>query len=192
MQAIAAVLYDLPIALTRPLAWAGPLVARITVGWVFVTTGWGKLHNLDRIVDYFRELGIPHAELQAPFASANELVCGLLILVGLGTRYACVPLIVVMCVAIGTAQWENVDSAAAFLGLTEAAYIAFFVWLGVAGPGPVSLDHLIARAAGRSASSPQNRPRPGVLLSAEGVRYMPGGKARGRSAARTSGKTQRG
>jgi putative oxidoreductase len=149
MNAIAAVLYDLPIALTRHFAWIAPLVARITVGWVFLSTGWGKLHNQGKIIDYFRELGIPHPELQAPFASANEFVCGALILVGLATRYACAPLIVVMFVAIGTAQLENIDSLAALLGLVEWAYVVIFVWLGIAGPGPVSLDYLIARAAGR-------------------------------------------
>ena len=149
MKAIAAILYDLPIFLTRPLRWLGPLVARITVGWIFLSTGWGKLHDLQKVIDYFRDLGIPHPELQAPFAAANEFVCGLLILVGFATRFACLPLIVVMFVAIGTAQWENVDSVASFLGLVEWAYVAIFVWLGLAGPGPISLDALIAYAAGR-------------------------------------------
>ena len=146
---IATVLYDLPIALARHLGWLAPLVARVTVGWVFVTSGWGKLHDLDKIVAYFTELGIPYPQIQAPFASANELICGLLVLVGFATRLASIPLIIVMLVAIRTAQWENVDSASALLGLVEWAYIAIFAWLAIAGPGSVSLDHWIARAANR-------------------------------------------
>jgi len=146
---VAKVLYDLPIAVARRLGWLAPLVARVTVGWVFVTSGWGKLHNLDKIVEYFTELGIPYPHIQAPFASANEFVCGLLVLVGLATRVASIPLIIVMLVAIATAQWENVDSAAALLGLVEWAYVAIFAWLAIAGPGPVSIDHWIARAANR-------------------------------------------
>ena len=149
MNAIATVLYDWPAAIARRLDWLAPLVARVTVGWVFTTTGWGKLHSIDKIVDYFRDLGIPYPEIQAPFAAANEFVCGALILVGLATRVASVPLIIVMLVAIRTAQWENVDSLAALLGLVEWAYIAIFAWLAIAGPGPVSLDHLIGRAANR-------------------------------------------
>lgn len=149
MNLILSLIYDLPARVARPLTWLAPLVARVTVGWVFATTGWAKLHNLEKITDYFAELGIPYPQVQAPFASANELVCGVLILVGLATRVAAVPLIIVMLVAIGTAQWENVDSLAAFLGLVEWAYIAIFAWLAIHGPGPVSLDHLIARAAGR-------------------------------------------
>jgi len=133
---IGGVVYDLPIAVAARLYWLAPLLARITVGWVFVSTGWGKLHNLQKIIDYFTELGIPYPQYQAPFASANEFFCGLLVLVGLATRVAAIPLIFVMLVAIRTAQWENIDSLAALLGLVEWAYIAIFAWLAIAGPGP--------------------------------------------------------
>ena len=149
MNVIAMLLYDLPTAVGRRLAWLAPLLARMTVGWVFAVTGWGKLHNLPKIVDFFTELGIPFPQYQAPFASANELVCGVLVLVGLATRVASIPLIIVMLVAIATAQRENVDSLAALLGLVEWAYIAIFAWLAIAGPGPVSLDRLIAKAMDR-------------------------------------------
>jgi putative oxidoreductase len=149
MNVIATLLYDLPTAVGRRLAWLAPLLARITVGWVFAVTGWGKLHNLPKIVEFFTDLGIPFPQYQAPFASANELVCGVLVLVGLATRVASIPLIIVMLVAIGTAQRENIDSLAALLGLVEWAYIAIFAWLAIAGPGPISLDHLIAKAMNR-------------------------------------------
>jgi putative oxidoreductase len=146
---VGTVVYDLPIAVGSRLAWLAPLIARITVGWVFATTGWGKLHNVPKIIDYFTDLGIPYPQYQAPFAAANEFVCGVLVLVGLATRVAAIPLIVVMLVAIRTAQWANVDSLAALLGLVEWAYIAIFVWLAIAGPGPLSVDGLIARLRNR-------------------------------------------
>ena len=149
MKLIATLIYDLPIAVASRLAWLAPLVARVTVGWVFASSGWGKLHNLPKIIDYFTELGVPYPQYQAPFASANELVCGLLVLFGLATRVAAIPLIIVMLVAIRTAQWENVDSIPALLSLVEWAYVAIFAWLAIAGPGPVSLDGLIARMTGR-------------------------------------------
>jgi putative oxidoreductase len=149
MNLIATILYDLPVAVARRLDWLAPLVARVTVGWLFVATGWAKLHNLQKIIDYFTDLGIPYPQYQAPFAAANEFVCGLLVLIGLATRVASIPLIVVMLVAIRTAQWENVDSLAALLGLVEWAYIAIFAWLAIAGPGPISLDALIGRLTKR-------------------------------------------
>jgi putative oxidoreductase len=142
---VATLSYDFPIAIADKLAWLAPLLARLTVGWVFASTGWGKLHNLPKIVEYFRELQVPYPELQAPFASANEFLCGVLVLFGLGTRIAAVPLIIVMLVAIRTAQWENVDSIASLLGLVEWSYIAIFIWLSIAGPGPISIDGLIGR-----------------------------------------------
>jgi putative oxidoreductase len=149
LKLIATAIYDLPIAVASRLAWLAPLVARLTVGWVFVSTGWGKLHNLEKIIDYFTELGIPYAQYQAPFAAASELFFGLLVLVGLATRIAAIPLILVMLVAIRTAQWESIDSPAALFGLVESAYIAMFAWLAIAGPGPISVDGLIARLSRR-------------------------------------------
>src|SRR6185295_2667562 len=133
---IATLLYDWPCAVASRLTWLAPLLARVTVGWVFATTGWGKLNNLQKVIDYFSDLGIPYPQIQAPFASANEFVCGVLVLLGLATRVASIPLIVVMLVAIRTAQWENVDSTAALLGLVEWSYIVIFAWLAIAGPGP--------------------------------------------------------
>ena len=129
------------------LRWLSPAVARLTVGLVFFQSGWGKLHDLEKVTDYFTELGIPNPAFQARFASTAEFVCGGLLLLGLATRFAVVPLIVTMCVAIRTAQWENVDGIGSLVGLLEFSYIALLVWLGTDGPGPLSLDRLIARAA---------------------------------------------
>ncbi len=136
-------------AIAARLEWLPPTLARFTVGWIFLWSGWGKLHNLDKIVEYFAQLGIPHPEFQAPFASSAELVCGALLLVGLFTRLACVPLVITMIVAIVTAQRENVSSLGDLFGLVEFTYIALLVWLGVSGAGPLSLDHVLVRVFGR-------------------------------------------
>lgn len=127
---------------SRALAWLPPTLARLAVGWVFAVTGWGKLQNLEPVVKFFADLGIPYPELQAPFVACTELVCGTAILVGLLTRAAAVPLTVTMFVAIATAQWPQVESASDLLGLVETLYVVLFVWLAVAGPGPLSLDAL--------------------------------------------------
>jgi len=129
------------------LRWLSPAIARLTVGLVFFQSGWGKLHDLEKVTAYFTELGIPNPAFQARFASTAEFVSGGLLLLGLATRFAVVPLIVTMCVAIRTAQWENVDGIGSLVGLLEFSYIALLVWLGTDGPGPLSLDRLIARAA---------------------------------------------
>ncbi len=152
MLDLAAAIRRLVHAVAGALSWLPPPLARFAVGWLFLWTGWGKLHNLPGIVDYFGQLGIPYPEYQAPFAAANEFVCGLLILIGLGTRLACVPLIIVMIVAIATAQRANVTSLYDLIGLSEFLYITLLIWIGVAGPGPLSLDRLIAPRLARPAT----------------------------------------
>ena len=133
----------------RALWWLSPTLARLTVGLVFFDSGWAKLHDLPKVTNYFADLGIPAPAFQARFASTAEFVCGGLLLLGLATRFAAVPLIIVMCVAIRTALWSQVEGLSTLVGLTEFAYIALLVWLATDGPGPFSLDHLIASARQR-------------------------------------------
>jgi putative oxidoreductase len=134
------------------LTWLPPLVARVTIGVVFVQTGWGKLANLDKTIGYFRSLGIPAPEFQAPFASASELIFGALVLVGLFTRFAAIPLIIIMIVALETAAYEPAKAIEEgtlnyLFGLSEYLYIVILLWLAVYGPGPVSIDRFIARSS---------------------------------------------
>jgi putative oxidoreductase len=63
-----------------------------------------------------------------------------MLLLGLFTRLAAVPLVVVMIVAILAAKWSEVDSLETLLGFDEVAYLALFLWLAVAGPGLISAD----------------------------------------------------
>lgn len=133
------------IAIARRLTWLPPLAARVTVGAVFVSTGWGKLHNLDRVIEFFQSLGIPAAEYQAPFVAATEFSCGLLLVAGLATRFAAVPLIVTMLVAISTALWPDLEGVIDLFGKEEFLFIVLLGWLAVAGAGAVSLDALAAR-----------------------------------------------
>ena len=130
---------------TRRLAWLPPALARLALGVVFVQTGWGKLHSLDQVTAFFQSLGIPGAAVQAPFVAGVEFFGGLLLIAGLATRLAAVPLAGTMVVAILTAQLKNVHGVGDLLGLLEIAYLIVFVWLAIAGPGALSLDHLIAR-----------------------------------------------
>ncbi|HEU4403028.1 MAG TPA: DoxX family protein [Candidatus Polarisedimenticolia bacterium] len=136
-------LRGLVLSVAARLAWLPPTLARLCVGWLFMNTGWGKLHHLPDLVSYFTELGIPAPQIQAPFAAANEFVCGLLILVGLATRLASVPLIIVMIVAIATAKKGDLSGVADLFGFTEFLYILLLVYLGVSGPGPLSLDRFL-------------------------------------------------
>lgn len=126
-------------------AWLPPLVARVVVGWVFMWSGWTKLNNLPKMIENFTEWGIPFPHIMTPLASGIEFIGGLLLLLGLFTRFAAPPLAIVMIVAIVSAKWDQIDSLETLLGFEEVAYTALFGWLAVAGAGPISLDALIKR-----------------------------------------------
>jgi len=141
--------------LTQNLDWLGPLVARFTLGVLFVSTGWGKVHNLAKVTAYFGELGIPFPGIQAPMVSFIELIGGALLVIGLATRLAAVPLMGSMAVAILTAQRENLHGLPDLFGLVEWTYFALLLWVALAGPGKISLDHVLfghERAQSKSSS----------------------------------------
>lgn len=129
-------------------SWLPPLFARIVVGWVFMWTGWAKLNNLPQMIQNFTEWGIPFPHILTPFVSGVEFIGGLLLLIGLFTRLAGPPLVIIMIVAIISAKWQQVDSLETLLGFEETAYMALFGWLSVAGPGPLSVDALLQKMVG--------------------------------------------
>ena len=125
--------------------WLPPLFARISVGWVFVESGWGKLQNLPRVVEYFASLSIPFPELHAPFVASVELAAGILLIFGLATRLASIPLIGIMIVAILTAKLPEIEFFSDVFGFSEFLYILLLFWLVTNGPGLVSVDHFISK-----------------------------------------------
>ena len=132
-----------------------PLISRLVVGWIFVESGWGKVHNLAGVTAYFQELGIPMAQIQAPMASATELVCGVALMIGVFTRLAAVPLIVIMCVAIWTAQHEFITGAknwSELFSLSEFLFMVLLTWLAVFGGGLLSADRLLSALFGKHGS----------------------------------------
>jgi putative oxidoreductase len=127
------------------LSFLPPLLARIIIGFIFVQSGWGKFHHLDKVVEFFTQLGIPAPSIQAPFVAGVEFVCGFLVLVGLVTRFASIPLICTMIVAILTAKMEDIHGLGDLFATSEFLYIALLLWLAVAGAGCLSVDHFWCR-----------------------------------------------
>lgn len=125
------------------LAWIPPLLARVTIGLVFIESGWGKLHNLDKVIAFFTELHIPAPAIQAPFVATVELVGGTAVLLGLFTRVASIPLIGTMVVAILTAKLPDLMGVSDLFGFIEYLYILLLVYLVIEGPGCFSIDHLL-------------------------------------------------
>jgi putative oxidoreductase len=127
------------------LSWLPLAAARLALGVVFVQSGWGKLHDLPRVVGYFASLGIPAPQLQAPFVAGVELAGGALLLAGLFTRVASVPLAATMVVALLTAKRADVASASDLFGTVEFLYLLLLGALAAFGGGALSLDALLVR-----------------------------------------------
>jgi putative oxidoreductase len=147
MKFIVDFLINAPERLSAQFAWLPPLFARIVVGWVFLWSGWGKLNSLPKITENFVGWGIPFPHILTPLVSGIEFFGGLFLLAGFLTRISAGALGVTMIVAIRAAKWGEVDSLETLLGFDEFAYLALFVWLAIAGAGPVSIDHLLQRTS---------------------------------------------
>lgn len=127
------------------------ILIRLTVGAVFLSEGIQKfLFPAIRGAGRFEKIGLPSPEFLGSFVGAFEILCGILILIGLLTRLASVPLIVIMLVAFATTKWE-VYVEKGFWELlhgsrTDWAMLLGSVFLLIKGGGKWSLDrNLIAR-----------------------------------------------
>jgi putative oxidoreductase len=85
---------------TRPSGWS--ILIRLLVGLVvFFPEGIQKLVFADVLgAGRFVRIGIPYPDIMGPFVGVVEITCGALVILGLFTRLAAVPLIVIMIVAI--------------------------------------------------------------------------------------------
>lgn len=119
-----------------------PLVVRLVAGAVFVSFSFGKFVHHSAEAAAFDRYGIPAPETVTYLVGALELVGGLLLILGLGTRLAALALGANMIGAISTAG--PVDGGPIHLGLAPALLVAmvFLVW---AGGGARSIDERIGR-----------------------------------------------
>ena len=127
------------------------LLARLSVGSLFVLSGSGKLFRADRrsaMRKALAEAHVPYPDLNALFVSGVEFCFGTLLVLGAFTPIACVMLGAVMLVAIVTTKIKGIKAAAPlewlseFLYLPEVLYLVILVWLFFSGPGRLSVDHL--------------------------------------------------
>lgn len=121
------------------------ILVRFLVGLVFLLEGMKKfLMPLDWGVGRFTKIGIWHPELMAPFVGFTEIVCGALLLIGLLTRLAAIPLIANITVAILTTK-SPILLTKGFWPMEAEARTDYSMLLGLlfllaVGAGPWSAD----------------------------------------------------
>jgi putative oxidoreductase len=130
------------------ISWLAPLLGRLAVGLLFLSTGWGKVHNIEKVTGFFEKLGIPAPGFNAVLVGYSELICGALLVLGLVTRLATIPLVVSMVIAILTAKRGDIHNLFDLVGQDEFTYLVVLVMIAIIGPGATSLDHLLVRWLG--------------------------------------------
>jgi putative oxidoreductase len=125
------------------------LFVRLYWGWQFFQTGWGKLHNLPHVIEFFTSLGIPAPALNAYFVSSLECFGGVLLAVGLGSRILAFMFTIDMIVAYVTADRAALLSIFSksddFVGATPFAFLMASLIILIFGPGRFALDYLVDR-----------------------------------------------
>lgn len=120
----------------------GTIFIRIAVGLIFFTQGILKYTDPHMGMERFARIGFPHPAFIAHFVGTFEIVCGLLVLLGVYTQIAAVPLLIIICTAIVTTKipeltrsgqgfWFMVSDAR-----TDFAMFMCLLFLLVSGPGP--------------------------------------------------------
>jgi putative oxidoreductase len=121
------------------------VLLRLMVGAVFLSEGIQKFLFPDTLGSgRFQKIGLPNPEFLGPFVGTFEILCGSLVLIGLITRLASIPLITIMLVAIATTKsevlsndgfWEMMHGSR-----TDWAMLLGSIFLLIKGGGRWSVD----------------------------------------------------
>jgi putative oxidoreductase len=125
------------------------LFVRLYWGVQLIQSGWGKLHNLDKVTEFFTSLGLPVPAVTALAISSLELFGGILLALGLLTRPIALVLTINLIMAYVTADREALFSiftdpdkfyaAAPYTFLIACLIVLLF------GGGKITLDNLLGR-----------------------------------------------
>ena len=133
------------------------IVTRLLMLHVFTPSGWGKLHHLDGVTEFFKGLGIPAPGAHAVFIGCLEFAGGILLALGLGTRPIAFLLSCTMIVALLTAdradfvaQWPWGTDTENLMKVAPVPVLMGLLWLIGHGAGRLSLDRLFGRFCGRT------------------------------------------
>lgn len=126
------------------------LLIRFMVGIVFFSEGIQKfLYPAIRGVGRFEKIGLPEPEFLGTFVGSFEILSGVLLLLGLFTRLAAIPTLIIMIVAISTTKidilvneglWEMLHAAR-----TDWSMLLGSIFLIIRGGGFASIDNLLTR-----------------------------------------------
>ena len=126
-------------------ARASVILIRLLVGLVFLSEGIQKFLFTESLgLGRFIRIGLPHPAFLSPFVGCFEIVCGALVMAGLATRLASIPLLIIISTAIITTKipillhsgiWAMMHEAR-----TDGCMLLGSLFLLVQGGGRWSID----------------------------------------------------
>lgn len=127
-------------------------LVRLAVGWVFLSEGIQKfLFPATLGVGRFTKIGIPAPQAMATVVGCFEIVCGALVIAGLATRFASIPLLVIISTAIVTTKFPMLVHqgfwTAAHESRVDLDMFLLLIFLIIAGAGSWSLDSRFAKSS---------------------------------------------
>jgi putative oxidoreductase len=133
------------------------LAMRLYWGGSLVISGWGKLHHIANVSEYFASLNIPFPMLNAYLVGTIEFVGGICLLIGLASRLISIPLICVLVGALLTEHREALLNAwndpQTLINQLPFNYLLTALIVFAFGSGKISVDYLIQKLC----CSPKNK-----------------------------------
>lgn len=125
------------------------LLVRLYWGWQFAQSGWGRLHHIPQATQFFASLHIPFPGANVVFVSSLEFVGGILLILGLASRFISLLLACDMVVAYLTADPEALHAIFSdpgkFYNADPYTFLFGSLLILIFGPGRFALDWLLRR-----------------------------------------------
>ena len=126
------------------------MIIRLMVGAVFLSEGIQKFLFADKLgAGRFAKIGLTNPDFLGPFVGSFEIICGTLVLLGLVTRLAAIPLLTIILVAIATTKVQLLADNGFWTMLhdsrTDWAMLLGSIFLLIRGGGNWSVDHKIIK-----------------------------------------------
>jgi putative oxidoreductase len=126
------------------------LIARVLIGWLFLSSGWGKVTNVEGFAGYLKNLQAPSPEILSWIGAIVEFLIGVTLILGVGTRYAALVCVLFLIVATALAHrcWEYPPAqmtAQKTNFFKNASILGGALLLFVTGPGRLSIDRMLSK-----------------------------------------------
>jgi putative oxidoreductase len=115
-------------------------IGRVVLSIIFIQSGWGKIFGYAGTVEHMNAAGVPGTLL--PLVILTELGCGLLVLLGLFTRYAAIALAGFCVLAAWFFHYHPGDMMQMINFMKNITIAGGFLVLAGSGPGSFALDNL--------------------------------------------------